>query len=204
MREHVWRGALSIVRAGAAARANALPYAYRRALSSCAGGIPQRKVCDTMSLFDIQSVTVGPENLTAHVRLANGAPERTSEDIEGTNRVYQLMPQIVEHACVSPAGDTFRDALGDTELAHLLEHVTVELMARVGARELNAGNTAPGAEERTWDITLTCPDDVLTLAALSSAAWIMEWAYAGGAAPAPDVEHTVAGLEALVKGLPSQ
>ena len=55
-----------------------------------------------MSLFDIQNVTVGPRNLTVRVRLANGAPVRTAEDIEGTNRVYQLMPQIADHACVSP------------------------------------------------------------------------------------------------------
>ena len=65
-----------------------------------------------MSLFDIQNVTVGPRNLTARVRLANGAPVRTAEDIEGTNRVYQLMPQIADHACVSPQGDVFRDVLG--------------------------------------------------------------------------------------------
>ena len=156
-----------------------------------------------MSLFDIQQVTVGPKNLTARVRLANGAPVKTAEDIEGTNRVYQLMPQIADHACVSEQGDTFRDALGDTELSHLLEHVTVELMARLGVEDVSAGNTAPTAEERVWDITLSCPNDVLTLGALSSAAWIMEWAFSGGSGPAPDVEHTVAGLRELVASLPN-
>lgn len=155
-----------------------------------------------MSLFDIQKVTVGPATLTAHVRLANDAPVRTSEDIEGTTRVYQLVPKIVDHACVSPQGDTFRDSLGDTELAHLLEHVTIELMAQLGVEDVSAGNTAPGDEPRTWDITLSCPNDVLTAGALSSAAWLMEWAYSGGAEPKPDVEHTVSGLAALVKSLP--
>lgn len=156
-----------------------------------------------MSLFDIQKVTVGPKTLTAHVRLANDAPVKTSDDLEGTTRVYQLMPQIVDHACISAQGDTFRDALGDTELAHLLEHVTVELMARLGVEDVSAGNTAPAeGDERAWDITLSCPNDVLTLGALSSAAWLMEWAYAGGEDPAPDVDHTVAGLAELVKNLP--
>ena len=130
-----------------------------------------------MSLFDIQKVTVGPKTLTARVRLANDAPVKTSDDLEGTTRVYQLMPQIVDHACISAQGDTFRDALGDTELAHLLEHVTVELMARLGVEDVSAGNTAPAeGDERAWDITLSCPNDVLTLGALSSAAWLMEWA----------------------------
>ncbi len=155
-----------------------------------------------MSLFDIQKVTVGPRNLTARVRLANDAPVKTSEDLEGTNRVYQLMPQIVDHACVSAQGDTFRDALGDTELAHLLEHVTVELMARLGVEDVSAGNTAETDEDRVWDVTLSCPNDVLVLGALSSAAWIMEWAYSGGEGPAPDIDHTVSGLRELVKNLP--
>lgn len=156
-----------------------------------------------MSLFDIQNVTVGPQNLTARVRLANGAPAMTAEDIEGTNRVYQLMPQIADHACVSEQGDTFRDALGNTELSHLLEHVTVELMARLGVEDVSAGNTAPTDDDRVWNITLSCPNDVLTLGALSSASWIMEWAFSGGTGPAPDVEHTVAGLRELVASLPN-
>ena len=155
-----------------------------------------------MSLFDIQNVTVGPRNLTVRVRLANGAPVKTAEDIEGTTRVYQLMPQIADHACVTAQGDVFRDVLGDTELAHLLEHVTVELMARLGMEDVSAGNTVETGIDRTWDITLSCPNDVLTLGALSSAVWIMEWAYAGGSGPAPDVDHTVSGLRELAEHLP--
>ena len=157
-----------------------------------------------MSLFDIQKVTVGPKNLVARVRLANDAPVRTSDDLDGTNRVFEIAPQIAEHACVSAQGDTFRDSLGDTELAHLLEHVTVEIMARLGVEAVSAGNTASAGEDRTWDITLSCPNDVLVIGALSSAAWIMEWAYAGGDAPAPDMDHTVAGLRGLVKSLPNR
>lgn len=155
-----------------------------------------------MSLFDIQKVTVGPKTLTARVRLANDAPVMTSEDLEATTRVYQLVPQIVDHACVSAQGDTFRDALGDTELAHLLEHVTVELLARLGVEDVSAGNTAETDQERTWDITLSCPNDVLVAGALSSAAWILEWAYSGGMDPAPDIDHTVAGLRELIANLP--
>lgn len=155
-----------------------------------------------MSLFDIQKVTVGPKNLTARVRLANGAPVMTSGDIDATNRIFELAPQIAGHACVSAQGDTFRDCLGDTELAHLLEHLTVELMARLGVEDVSAGNTVAADDERTWDITLSCPNDVLVIGALSSAAWIMEWAYSGGDAPAPDIDHTVTGLNSLVKALP--
>lgn len=154
-----------------------------------------------MSLFDIQKVVVGPETLTATVRLANGAPTMTSEDIEATDRVFRLMPQIAEHACVTESGDVFRDVLGSTELAHLLEHVTVELMSRAADDTVMAGNTAAGAEERTWDVTLSCPDDVLTLGALSSAIWILEWSFSGGQGPKPDVGRTADGLSALIESL---
>lgn len=154
-----------------------------------------------MSLFDFQKVTVKPDTMVVRVRLANGVPMKTSEDLEATNRVYQLMPQIADHACVCDKGDNFRASLGDTELAHLLEHVAIEFLARAGVEDVSVGRTTDTDDERTWDVELTCPDDALTLGALSSAAWVLEWAFTGGAEPQPDVDHTVAGLKALVKGL---
>ncbi len=156
-----------------------------------------------MSLFDIQRVTVGPKTMVARVRLANGAPVKTSEDLEGTSRVYHLMPQIADHACVCDKGDQLRDSMGDTELAHLLEHVALEFLARLGVQDISVGRTIDTNVDRTWDIELTCPDDAMTLGALSSAAWLLEWAYSGGADPAPDVENIVEGLRALVKSLPA-
>ena len=154
-----------------------------------------------MSLFDFQKVTVKPETMVVRVRLADGAPARTSEDLDATTRVYQLMPQIADHACICDSGDTFRTALGDTELAHLLEHVAIELLVRAGVQDVSVGRTTETDDERAWDVELTCPDDALTLGVLSSAAWILEWAFTGGAEPSPDVDHTVAGLRALVESL---
>ena len=84
-----------------------------------------------MSLFELKKVVVGPETLCATVQLDAAAPVMTSDDIEATQRVYDLMPQIADHACISEAGDVFRDALPNTECAHLLEHVCVELMSRL-------------------------------------------------------------------------
>ena len=70
-----------------------------------------------MSLFELKKVVVGPETLCATVQLDAAAPVMTSDDIEGTQRVYDLMPQIADHACISEAGDVFRDALPNTEVA---------------------------------------------------------------------------------------
>lgn len=154
-------------------------------------------------LVEIRSVAIGPENMTARVSIAPGAPLTTDDDLVGTTRVYRLMPQICDHACLGDAGTTFKDALPATELAHLLEHVTVELMARTNlAGDITSGRTwAVSGEDRTYDVQLSCPDDVLATSALSAAAWILQWAYSGGGEPTPDVDATVAGIVELVRGL---
>lgn len=147
-------------------------------------------------LIDIQQVVIGPRDLTATVRIADGAPLMTSEDVEATAHVYWLMPEIASHACLGDAGATFQDAMGDTELAHLLEHVTLELLAQTNmAGDMSHGRTAPTDVDRTYTVTLACPDDVLVAGALSSAAWILQWAYSGAN---PDAEPNIS---AIVQGL---
>ncbi len=152
-------------------------------------------------LFDFKRVQVGPKNLEATVELAPSAPLRTGEDPEGTNRVLELLPDLVDHLCLGDSSPSFAEVVTDTELAHLLEHVAVELMARTDiAGDISCGQTE-GLGERLYRITLSCPDDVLVASALSCAAWILQWAYSGGGDPRPDVDGTVAGLVALVASL---
>ena len=152
-------------------------------------------------LFDIRKVTIGPRNLEAIVEVAPSAPLRTSDDAEGTELVRDLLPELADHVCLGDAAPRFGEVIEDTELAHLLEHVTVELLARTDvAGDIASGQTAE-LDERTYRITLACPDDVLVAAALSSAAWILQWAYSGGGDPRPDIEAIVGGLVALVEGL---
>lgn len=153
-------------------------------------------------LFDIKKVTVGPKNLEAIVELAANAPLMTSEDLEGTTRVWQVMPELRDHVCLGDESGTFGDVMGDTELAHLLEHVTVELLARTDvAGDIACGQTSE-VGERTYKIVLKCIDDVLVVGALSSAAWIMQWAFSGGGEPVPDVDAIAKGLVELVGSLP--
>ena len=154
-------------------------------------------------LFDIKKVTVGPKNLEAIVELAANAPVMTSEDLKGTTRVWQVMPELRDHVCLGDESGTFGDVMGDTELAHLLEHVTVELLARTDvAGDIACGQTSE-VGERTYKIVLKCIDDVLVVGALSSAAWIMQWAFSGGGEPVPDVDAIAKGLVELVGSLPA-
>ncbi len=154
-------------------------------------------------LFDIKKVTVGKEKLCARVCVADGAPLMTSEDIEATARVYYLAPAIAKHLCLGDAGREFQDCMGATELAHLLEHLSVEILNQTGlAGKVSCGRTrAVAGEERTYDVELSCPDDALTIGALSSAVFMMEWAYLGSDQPAPDFEGTVEALRHLALSL---
>lgn len=153
-------------------------------------------------LFEIKKVTVGPKNLDAVVELAPNAPVMTHEDLEGTTRVWEVMPQLRDHVCLGDESGNFGEVMGSTELAHLLEHVTVELLARTDiAGDIPCGQTAE-VGERTYQLTFKCADDVLVVGALSSAAWIMQWAFSGGGEPKPDVDAIAAGLTGLVGSLP--
>lgn len=153
-------------------------------------------------LFDIRKVTVGPRSLTAVVELQQGAPRLTSEDAEGTERMLALLPELSGHVCLGDSAPHFGEVIANTELAHLLEHVSVELLARTNAAgDITTGRTVQTGE-RTYEIELSCSDDVLVAGALSSAVWIMQWAYSGGGDPSPDVDAIASGLVDLVASLP--
>lgn len=154
-------------------------------------------------LFNILKVTVSEDKICAHVLVNPGMPLMTSEDIEATARVYYLVPAIAKHLCLGDSGREFQDCMGQTELCHLLEHVTVELMNETGlAGSISCGRTRVSEhDERVFEIELSCPDDALTIGALSSATFMMDWAYLHADQPAPDVEGTVAGLRNLVLGM---
>ena len=157
------------------------------------------------SLFDIKKVTVGEDKLTAHVAVNPDMPTMTSEDIEATARVYYLAPGIAKHLCLGDAGNEFQDCMGDTEMAHLLEHLSVEIMNQTGlAGKIACGRTRASEEERVWDVELSCPDDALTIGALSSATFMMDWAFLAPDQPAPDFDGTVTALKQLVLSLRPQ
>ena len=151
-------------------------------------------------LFNILKVTVSEDKICAHVLVNPGMPLMTSEDIEATARVYYLVPAIAKHLCLGDSGREFQDCMGQTELCHLLEHVTVELMNETGlAGSISCGRTRVSEhDERVFEVELSCPDDALAIGALSSATFMMDWAYLHADAPAPDFPGTVTALRHLV------
>lgn len=154
-------------------------------------------------LISIKKVVVGPKNLTATVEFSAKAPRLTSENAEATDRVLELLPGLSEHLCLGDADARFGLVANDTEVAHLLEHVTVELLALTNlAGDVSSGKTSLVDSRRgLYEIILACPDDVLVAASLSSAVWLLNWAYGNQDEADPDINAIVSGLVALIQSL---
>lgn len=154
-------------------------------------------------LISIKKVVVGPKNLTATVEFSAKAPRLTSENAEATERVLELLPGLSNHLCLGDADARFGLVAKDTEVAHLLEHVTVEFLALTNlAGDVASGKTSLVDSRRgLYEIILACPDDVLVAASLSSAVWLLNWAYGNQEDAAPDINAIVSGLVALIQSL---
>lgn len=151
----------------------------------------------------ITKVEISATKLTAYIELSPEAPLFTSMDLEATTRVYNIMPGIIDHACLGDAAETFKDVMGDTELCHLLEHIVVEILAQTDrAGDISAGKTFVDQEDdRHFTLEFECVDDVLTSAALSSGVWILNWAFAHPEGTSPSLSAIVSGIVALVDSL---
>lgn len=158
------------------------------------------------SVISLKKVAIDAKKFVATIELSPKAPLMTCDDLEATTRIYNLFPAIINHVCMGDASDTFKDVMGNTELAHLLEHVCVELLAQTNlAGDISAGKTFIAQEDtRTYTLEFICNDDVLVTAAFSSAIWIMNWAFGGASGTKPNVEAIVSGLCALIDSLPSE
>lgn len=155
--------------------------------------------------ISITKVEIDSQYYTAHIRIGEETPLFTCDDLEATTRIYDIMPHIIEHACVGDASDTFKDVMGNTELAHLLEHVCVELLSQTDiAGDVPAGKTfiSPNVN-RGYVLQFTCSDDALVAAAFASAVWIMNWAFSGAAGSTPNCEAIVQAIVAMVGELNS-
>lgn len=137
----------------------------------------------------VESVEVGPETIEAILRYQPGEPLRTSEVPGSTDAVLAILPGLKGHRCRNATGRAFRDELADTELAHLVEHATLEIMAMAGSPETLRGATS-------WDFAIDGPgvfrvavaydDDLVGLGALRCAI-ALACALAGDG-EAPDVQ----------------
>lgn len=146
-------------------------------------------------------------------------------DERAARRVLGLLPNLERHVCVNGRGETFGEELVGTELAHLVEHVALELQGRAQTRPHAEAHAADGGASHmpapagllrghtSWAaelaqtrplgyalmrVTLGFENDLVALQALKDACEIAGWAAGGPGAP-PDVPGMVADLRRLAR-----
>lgn len=122
--------------------------------------------------MELVDVSASADTVSARVSFSPGEPMRTSEIPGLSAAALAALPGLRGHRCDNGAGLTFAEELVDTELAHLIEHAALELMAMAGASPLLRGKTSWdfAAEGRgVFRVRIACEDAALARDALDSA-----------------------------------
>jgi hypothetical protein len=125
----------------------------------------------------IESVTVGPARVESVVRVPPDMPLRTSSVPGLAVEILELLPGVRRHRCECDSARGVVAELADTEIAHLLEHIALEMMALAGSPRSLAGETrwdfaADGM--RVFRVSIDYDDDLVALGALREAEKVVE------------------------------
>jgi len=147
----------------------------------------------------IERVIVGAERIEALVRVTDPLLMRTSAVPGLAETILELLPGLARHRCECGSYRDIHAELADTETAHLLEHVTLELMALSGSPRTLRGDTH-------WDfardgrgvfrVSLEFDDDLVALGALREGVRLVA-ALVAGESDALDADGVVERLVGL-------
>ena len=124
----------------------------------------------------VERVTVGAKRIDAIVRVPDERFMRTSAIPGLAEEILALFPGLLRHRCECGSAHGIAAELADTELAHLLEHVTLEIAALAGSPRTLAGETRWdfAADGRgVFRVSLDYDDDLVMLGALRGAAALL-------------------------------
>lgn len=134
----------------------------------------------------LASVTADGCALSARVVFGSEEPLRTGEVPGLAEAAVRALPGLRGHRCDNGAGLTFADELRDTELAHLVEHAALELMAMAGSPPTLRGETSWdfAADGRgVFRLRIGYDDETVARGALRSACDLVGALSRGEAAP---------------------
>jgi cyanophycin synthetase len=96
--------------------------------------------------------------------------DSSSEEVPGFNdRLMSWLPTLIEHRCsVGERGGFFQRLVRGTYLAHILEHVTLELQTLAGT-EVGFGRTRMTAEEGVYKVAVEYEEEELGQTCLEAA-----------------------------------
>jgi len=147
---------------------------------------------------ELTDVTAADGALSARVRFGAHEPLRTCEVAGLPASAIRALPGLKGHRCDNGAGLTFADELADTEIAHLVEHATLELMAMAGCPASLRGETSWdfAADGRgVFRLRIAFQDEAVAREALGEALAIV--GALTSAAAVPDAEAAARRLRAI-------
>lgn len=146
----------------------------------------------------IERIAPGDGRVSALLRIVDEGFMRTSAAPGLPERALALLPGLARHRCESGHARGIVSELADTESAHLLEHVAIELMALAGEPRTTSGRTE-------WDfardgrgvfrVRIGSDNAAVAAEALRRAAVVCEWLLTG-AGTAPDIASVADGVRA--------
>ena len=80
-------------------------------------------------LFNIMKISIGADKLRARVLVNRNCPCGPLRTSRRPRASITWPRHRGTHLCLGDAGSRFQECMSDTELAHLLEHLSVEIMA---------------------------------------------------------------------------
>src|SRR5205823_1086060 len=95
--------------------------------------------------------------------------DSASNEIPGFNdRLMAWLPQMIEHRCsIGERGGFFERLRRGTYLAHILEHVSLELQTRAGT-EMGFGRARETSEDGVYKVAIEYEEEALARAALET------------------------------------
>jgi hypothetical protein len=122
------------------------------------------------SAFRIEEITVRDLRIECKVRIAQDTSRYTSPEIAANlSRIY---PTLAHHSCSNSHDKTFGAVYGHTSLAHLFEHLVIDIQTR-GAQnraQVFVGTTEWVDEKRGLArVEVSFTDDLVTLRAFCEA-----------------------------------
>jgi hypothetical protein len=139
--------------------------------------------------LSIIAITVFADRIEASVRV--DGPMRTSAYSGLSERSLAWLPSLAGHECDNPQCRSMPKELADTEIAHLTEHVALDLIRRAGIRGPLRGDTAWDFEQDgagVFRVRLDAADDAVALGAMKAAVDAVNALAEGREAAEPDQE----------------
>lgn len=102
-------------------------------------------------MLRVVEICIRPEVRRIHLIVEMADPDRylTSQIPQLPRRLFRLLPRMRRHTCINENGNTFCQECRETEIAHLFEHIIIELQLQA---QQEPSDILRGETEWDWHV----------------------------------------------------